>query len=100
MNRQNNESFISFCLRATQALKNSEITYCEWAKIISNTEIYGDETLRRVSNVFEKFLEKVIEDKLLTITDEELKKFFHQQQSQFILEKKKIQTENLQLQEQ
>lgn len=100
MKRQKNESFVAFCIRATIALKNNEISYQEWADIIANMGTYGDETLRRVYNVFQQFLNKFINDELSDLQNDELKQFIIQQQQQLVLEKKKIQTENIQLQEQ
>ena len=98
--RQTNESFISFCIRATNALKQKEISYQEWVNVLADSDIYSDETLRRVSNVFEKFLQKFIADEISMCDNQELKTLITQQHQQIILEKKKIQTENLQLQEQ
>lgn len=98
--RQTNESFISLCLRATHALKQKEISYQEWINIVAGSVMYSDETLRRISNVFDKFLNMLVDEELSTIQNQELKDFVLQQQQQLVLEKKKIQTENVQLQEQ
>lgn len=100
MERQKNESFISYCQRITQLLNDKQISYADWAEHIAGVTNYGEETLRRASVVFNKFLDKLMLEKEKDISDLEILNKFKQEKNQLIKERKKIQTENLQLQEQ
>ena len=66
MYRNKNEKFIQYCQRLTQALDNKEISYEEWAKNLFGNTGYSEETLRRVSKVFNLFLKKLMVKKRRT----------------------------------
>lgn len=95
MIRNDNESFISYCQRLTDALNNKEITYTEWAKGVVGDTNYGDESLRRASVIFNLFLEKLSKETLKDITDEDLINKIKLEEHQLSKERKKLQTENL-----
>lgn len=97
--RQANESLFAYSLRITQLLNQHKLSLKEWAQCVVGPTSYGDETLRRVAKVFQLFLEKAQEDKMVELSDKELSKFLLTQKQEAQIERRKIQTENLQLQE-
>lgn len=95
-NRQENESYIRYCQRMTNCLDNKEISYTEWAKNVLGSVPYGEENLRRVSNVLKIFLNNLTEENIDNVSDEELLLLLKEEKNQIIKERKKLQTENLQ----
>lgn len=69
MKRIENESFIGFCERSTTAVENGSIGYKEWASDIVGFPLYADESLRRCSLFFRKFLNKFNEEYTRSETD-------------------------------
>lgn len=59
MERKENESFIGFCERSTQAVEDGLINYKEWANDVVGLVPYADESLRRCSLFFRHFLNKM-----------------------------------------
>lgn len=57
MERLKNENYLVYIERVNQALLNHDITYQEWSKDIIGEIVYSDESLRRCSLFFSKFLE-------------------------------------------
>lgn len=57
MERLKNENYLVYIERVNQALLNHDITYQEWSEDIIGEIIYSDESLRRCSLFFNKFLE-------------------------------------------
>lgn len=98
MNRLPEETFLNFCFRVTQALRNKEINYSEWAKLIIGDTNYGDETLRRVSIVFEQFLERLFVEGISNVSDQEVLEEIKRLKLETAKERKKLQTENLEYQ--
>lgn len=94
MNRNKNESFISYCQRLTDAVRNREISYYEWGKGVAGENQYGDEYLRRASAVFERFLDKLMAEGTDNITDVDVLQNIKNQQQKLLKERKKLQTEN------
>lgn len=99
LERQVNETYIQYCLRLTQLLNTKEISYSVWAKHLFGEVPYGEENLRRVSNVFKLFLDRAIEEKVSDISQEEVFELLQKEKNQIIQERKKLQTENLQYSE-
>ena len=95
-NRQENESYIRYCQRMTNCLDNKEISYTEWAKNVLGSVPYGEENLRRISNVLKIFLNNLTEENIDNVSDEELLLLLKEEKNQIIKERKKLQTENLQ----
>lgn len=98
MNRNQDETFIGYCQRLTEALKNKEITYTEWAKGVVGEISYGDESLRRAATVFDLFLTKLVQEGIADISDQDILQNIERQKKQLQLERKKLQTENLEYQ--
>lgn len=99
MNRQPNENYIAYCQRLTELLQDKQISYNEWAKGIVGETNYGDEYLRRASVIFKQFLDKLYLEEEQNITSKDLLKYIQTQKSNIEKEKKKVQTEKLQLSE-
>lgn len=72
MIRYDNESFISFADRTTQALLNGIIGYDEWAEELFGDILYSEETLRRCSKCIAQFLNKINEDKYNEYDDDRI----------------------------
>lgn len=96
IDQQKNESYIQYCVRLTQELNNKNISYSQWAENLFGKTCYGDENLRRVSNVFNLFLDKVISEKISDTSEKEILQLLQTERNQLIKERKKLQTENLQ----
>lgn len=99
LERQKNESYIQYCVRLTQELNNKNISYSQWAENLFGKICYGDENLRRVSNVFNLFLDNVISEKITDASEEDILNLLKEEKNQIIKERKKLQTENLQYSE-
>lgn len=95
MNRNQDETFIEYCQRLTQALQNKEISYSEWGNAIAGNTTYGDESLRRASTVFSMFLKRLIDEGITDISDKEILNEIERKQKEVLKERKKLQTENL-----
>ena len=98
MNRTKNETFLEYCTRLTQALKNKEISYSEWAQGVVGETNYGEESLRRASVIFGLFLDKLFEESISEISDADLMAEIQRQKKELQKERKKLQTENLEYQ--
>lgn len=96
MERQKNETYIQYCIRLTNELNNKNISYSQWAENLFGQIVYGDENLRRVSNVFNLFIKKVIDEKVTDVCEEDIVNLLKEEKNQIIKERKKLQTENLQ----
>lgn len=95
MKRIENEGYLQFIRRVTDALEAKAITYSEWAQDIIGDTQYGDETLRRCANYFKKFLNRLDEENIKAIKDEEVLQQINQAKKELEQEKLKVQTENL-----
>lgn len=95
MKRIENEGYLQFIRRVTDALEAKAITYSEWAQDIIGDTQYGDETLRRCANYFKKFLNRLDEENIKAIKDEEVLQQIKQAKKELEQEKLKVQTENL-----
>lgn len=98
MDRTKNETFLEYCIRLTQGLKNREISYKEWAKGVIGDTDYGDDYLRRASNVFSLFLDKLLAEGVNNIDDKIVLSEIERQKKELLKERKKLQTENLEYQ--
>ena len=71
MQRKEKESYINYCERCTQALALGTINYQEWATDVLGEIPYSDETLRRCSLFFSRFLDKLNQEDNQTISPQE-----------------------------
>lgn len=95
MKRIENETYLQFVERVTEALNRKEIGYEQWAECVIGETQYGAETLRRCANYFTKFLQKLDEENIKSIKDEDILKKIEEAKRELEQEKIKIQTENL-----
>lgn len=98
MQRRNNESYISFIERASQALSMGDISYTEWSEAILGDSFYGEETLRRCSLFFKKFLEQLEKEELGNI-DKDLIYQLEEKRGDLEREKMKLHQEKIELNE-
>lgn len=99
MERKEGQGFLSFVQEVTQALRNKEISYSDWCKALTGSEQYSDETLRRCSVFFDKFLERLEDEEISSLVDDDAVKRFEDAKEELIKERKKLQTANLEHQE-
>lgn len=99
LERQENENYIQYCIRLTNELNNKNISYSQWAEKIFGKVCYGDENLRRISNVFNLFLNNVIDETISDVNDRDVLRLLEEEKNNIIKERKKLQTENLQYSE-
>lgn len=64
MVRNNEENYLAFVERSTEALANGEINFNEWSQDLIDEVPYSDETLRRIAIFVEKFLAKLESEEL------------------------------------
>lgn len=64
MKRQNDENYLAFVERSTEALANGKINYEEWSSDVLNEVPYSSESLRRIYLFFQKFLIKLEKESL------------------------------------
>ena len=95
MKRIENETYLQFVERVTEALNRKEIGYEQWAECVIGETQYGAETLRRCANYFTKFLQKLDEENIKSIKDEDILKKIEEAKRELEQEKIKVQTENL-----
>ena len=98
MKKNPDETFVGYCQRLTEAVQNREITYSEWAKGVVGDTNYGDESLRRASVIFGKFLNKWMQEGMEDISDAEVLRQIEQKKKELLKERKRLQTENLEYQ--
>lgn len=94
MEKNENESFLSFCSRVTKDVKNKKITYEDWSKAVFGDCLYSDETLRRVAKIFGEFIDKLTEESIAVDSKELLEKIRFEKE-ELLKERKKIQTANI-----
>lgn len=97
MKRMDNESFMGFAKRVTDAFQDGLITAEEWGEAILGENVYGSENTRRCAKFMVEFLEKFESENQDVAIDKisELEKV----RAEIIKERKKIQTLNSEAQE-
>lgn len=96
MKKIENESFLQFVERATDAMVARQIGYDEWANVVVGENLYSDETMRRIVNFFVKFLEKLSDEDVKALKGEEILARIEEAKRELEEEKIKVQTENIQ----
>lgn len=70
MRKREDESYIQFLKRITNACKNREIDYMQWGdSILGNDNRYSSENLRKAFYVFEKVLDNIDDNVVITEDD-------------------------------
>lgn len=99
MQRKEKESYINYCERCTQALALGTINYQEWATDVLGEIPYSDETLRRCSLFFSRFLDRLNQEEINSIDDADKLVEIRQAKDELERERMKIHQQNLELKE-
>lgn len=99
MERKESQGFLDFAQEVTQALHDKKISYSEWCKSLTGNEQYGDETLRRCSVFFDKFLEHLENEEIGSLVNNETVKRYEDAKEELIKERKKLSDVNREAQE-
>ena len=94
----NDESYLSSVERACQELADGHIGYDEWAQRVIGEKMYGEENLRRCAQFFSKFMERLDEEEIKTLNDDNRAKTIERAKLELEKERKRLQTQNLELQ--
>lgn len=96
MFKRDNENYLEYAQRLTQALSWGSVGYKEWSESLIGEAIYSEETLRRCSIFFRKFLDKIKKENLKT-SDYNVLSDFYELKNELEKEKKKIKQEKNEL---
>lgn len=97
MNKLENETYLGFSKRVTDALQDGLITSDEWGESILGENIYSQENNRRCAKFMSEFFQKLEEYEDNNIQNDKLSEL-SQVKEELIKERKKLQTENAELQ--
>lgn len=98
MERLKNENYLVYIERVNQALLNHDITYQEWSEDIIGDVIYSDESLRRCSLFFNKFLELLKKEEVTSLDKDTILKL-EQIKNDAEIEKLKLRQKNIEASE-
>lgn len=98
MKQMNNESYLSFVKRATDALQDRMISLDEWSEAILGESIYSPENTRRCARFMSEFLQRLDNDEINTIDLDKIDEMKIAKE-ELIRERKKLQTVNNEAQE-
>ena len=99
MKKKTDESYLSYSQRVTQALYDGQISLSQWCELLLDEEIYGEENLRRCSLFFKKFLEQLDREEDKEFDENSRLAELKAAKEEVIKERKKLQTANLEYQE-
>lgn len=99
MKRMENESYLAFAKRATEALQDGLIDYQEWGEAVLGENIYSEENTRRCAKFFSQFIQNLENDEIEAIDDKDKIAEIERAKEELIKERKKLQTVNLEAQE-
>lgn len=99
MSTENNNDFLSSVVSATDSLKAGRISLEEWGRLVTGTDTYGRENLRKCAKFFQKFLTQLDADSIGKMTDDEKIAQIQHRTRDLQVERKKLQRENTELQE-
>lgn len=99
MKRNENETYLSFAERATQALALGTIGYVEWSESVLGEAPYAEETLRRCSLFFSRFLDKLNDEEIKELNDDDRVADIQRAKADLERERMKLHQENLELRE-
>lgn len=95
MQRLENENYIRFAQRVTEALQDGLISYKEWSESILGANIYSEESTRRCAKFFSQFLANLDDDIVDSIKDIDKTAQIKEAIAELKAERLKIQTANL-----
>lgn len=99
MQRNKDESYLSFAQRATRAVEDGQITYDQWSEALLGAVRYGPENLRRCFQMVKQVLQSAENDEIESTDDKDKLAEILAAQDELIKERKRLQTVNLQTQE-
>lgn len=95
MQRLENENYIRFAQRVTEALQDGLISCKEWSESILGANIYSEESTRRCAKFFSQFLANLDDDIVDSIKDVDKTAQIKKAIAELKAERLKIQTANL-----
>lgn len=95
MQRLENENYIRFAQRVTEALQDGLISCKEWSESILGANIYSEESTRRCAKFFSQFLANLDDDIIEQIDDKDKVAEIKKAIEELAKERKKIQTANV-----
>ena len=99
MQRNKDETYLSFAQRATRAVEDGQITYDQWSEALLGAVRYGPENLRRCHAFIRQVLQNAENDEIEATDDKDKLAEIRAAQDELIKERKRLQTVNLQTQE-
>lgn len=99
MKRIDDESYLAFAKRVTEALQDGLIDYQEWGEAVLGENIYSEENTRRCAKFFIQFIQNLENDEIEQIDDKDRVAEIERAKEELIKERKKLQTVNAQAQE-
>lgn len=93
--RNINETYLSFVQRITFALKDGLISPKEWGKAIIGEDLYSEENTRRIAKFFNQFIQNLKNDEIRQIDDVDEAEKIKKLTEELVKERKKIQTANV-----
>ena len=88
--RLQNESYIAYVTRVTNAFFDNLITAQDWSNAILGKEIYSEENLRRCAVFFEEFIKRLDGEHIGDIEDSDLLQQINNAKDELIKERKKL----------
>lgn len=98
MIKKENENYLEYAERITQALSCGSINYKEWAESLIGEQIYSEETLRRCSIFFDSFLNKLKKEEF-SLKDYNFIKSYINLKEDIELQRNKLKQEKIELNE-
>ena len=95
MKRMENESYLAFAKRVTEALQDGLIDYDEWGEAVLGENIYSQENTRRCAKFFSQFIQNLENDEIEAIDDKDKIAEILEAKENLKAERIKIQTANL-----
>ncbi len=99
MEKHENETYLQFVERVTEAWNTSNLSCEEWCELILGESFYSEESLRRCAVFFNKFIKKLDKEEIKELNDSNRVKEIQEAKEELIKERKKLQTVNSQAQE-
>lgn len=93
--RNKEESYLSFVTRITVALNDGLIDYQQWGRAVVGEDLYSEESTRRIAKFFSQFIQNLENDEIELIEDKDKANEIKQLLEELAKERKKIQTANV-----
>src|SRR5699024_2778565 len=93
--RNKEESYLSFVTRITAALNDGLIDYQQWGRAVVGEDLYSEESTRRIAKFFSQFIQNLENDEIELIEDKDKANEIKQLLAELAKERKKIQTANI-----